>query len=153
MNSSDFFEAVTSTSAPPVVPTNPTCDCSGRPNSTPGELTIVALSAVSVLKYIWPQIAWAWDSLISFSVKKSIDETKAWKKGGRTKTSRGASRRIRRTDAFAAPWGDLWKISIVLLHQYSKHLVLLHQLLQALLQGTIPRLILRVLKPITNCIL
>ena len=38
--------AVTSTSAPPVVPTNPTCDCSGRPNSTPGELTIVVLSAV-----------------------------------------------------------------------------------------------------------
>ena len=50
MNSSDFFEAMTSTSAPPVVPTNHTCDCSGSPDSTPGELTIVALSAVSVLK-------------------------------------------------------------------------------------------------------
>ncbi len=49
MNSSDFFfEAVTSTIyASPVVPTNPTCDCSGGPDSTPGELTIMALSAVS----------------------------------------------------------------------------------------------------------
>ena len=73
MNSSDFFEAVTSTtSTPPVIPTDPTCDCSGHPDSTPGEFTIMALSAVSVLKYIWPQIAWGCDSLISFSVSKVL---------------------------------------------------------------------------------
>ena len=32
----------------------------------------MALSSVSVLKYIWPQIAWAWDSFISFSVQKVL---------------------------------------------------------------------------------
>ena len=52
-----------------MVPT--TCDCT-RQSSTIGELTIVALSSVSVLKYIWPQIAWAWDSFISFSVQKVL---------------------------------------------------------------------------------
>jgi hypothetical protein len=90
-----------STFAPTVVPT--TCDCTRQP-STAGELTIVALSAVSVLKYIWPQIAWAWDSLISLSVQKVLTRLSKGKKG-RTKTSRsrGESRRIRRTDSFAAP--------------------------------------------------
>jgi hypothetical protein len=104
MNSSDFFEAVTSTSAPPVVPTNPTCDCSGHSDSTPGGLIIVALSAVSVLKYIWPQIAWAWDSLISLSVQKVLTRLSKGKEG-RTKTSRsrGASRRTRRINAIAVP--------------------------------------------------
>ncbi len=66
MNFTDLFESST---VPPEVPT--TCDC-GRQSSTAGELTMVALSSVSVLKYVWPQIVWAFDSFISFTVQKVI---------------------------------------------------------------------------------
>ena len=68
MNFTDLFEEP-STTVSPVVPT--TCDC-GRQSSTAGELTMVALSSVSVLKYVWPQIVWAFDSFISFTVQKVI---------------------------------------------------------------------------------
>ena len=67
MNFTDLFEEAPSSTVPPVVPT--TCDC-GRQPSTAGELTMVALSSVSVLKYVWPQIVWAFDSLITFTVQK-----------------------------------------------------------------------------------
>jgi hypothetical protein len=53
-------------------PTPPDPICPSRPDSTAGELKIMALLAVSVLKYIWPQIAWAWNVMISFSVNREL---------------------------------------------------------------------------------
>lgn len=66
MSSKDFFEGLCSTNPSAPTTQNRVCDCT-RPDSTAGELTIIALSAISLVKCLWPQISWGWNALIRFS--------------------------------------------------------------------------------------
>jgi hypothetical protein len=59
---------VSTTAQPPI---DPVCDCT-RPNFTWGELAIMGLSAICVLKKILPQISWVVRGIFHAAVRREL---------------------------------------------------------------------------------